>query len=540
MPLQQVLWIYVTEQHVVKARAIIMTKVKTFKFQLMFLYLISLCLIISCSNDSTQIPKTDTNQTQSVVPATTTAQPNGQGSTATQIDKSETKAGDKTSDQAELPTSEPAEETPPLPTITPTVVESKEKQEVEVAAISAPFPFNIPNELDFSKSRDLTSFSDQHISEFSEALKINFEQSPLKAGINIAVFDGKSLWEDALGIASAEQKMTTATPMIIRSTSKTFLGALVVSQIEQGLYKFNDTVESLLSDHQDYALIDIPNVNTSVTVEQLLTMTSGLDDWSEQSDFSSRLAIMMDREWKPANNLSKIPTKFVEPGNYYYSYANSILLGLIATHKDGRNLNEIYQELFFEPLGIEGGLLPEISMPLATAVPYDDLSLYQAGEGFGPLNEGMMSQFYGRDPMISWAGAGIISTPENIARWGYELFSPLGSAIPNKTRETLISGMTIPTDPGMSSMGMDTYGYYMGSGNVSLRNGEKLKVYTHPGGGGGRTSWLYYSPELDVSISLLANSHILHEPGKCGFRGYDYMPIAQCIAGSIFSTIMDN
>ena len=335
--------------------------------------------------------------------------------------------------------------------------------------------------------------------------------------------------------------MRATTPMIIRSTSKTFLGALMISQIDQGLYKLTDTVEFLLSDHPDYHLIDIPNVNPNVTVEQLLTMTSGISDWSKQASFEKRIEIMMDDNWRPAGNLTKIPSKFVPPGNYNYSYANSILLGLIASHKGGKDLNAIYQETFFEPLGIIGGLLPEINTPIDTAISYDDLSLYQyqgqGGVGFGPLNSGIMAQFYGKDPKISWAGAGIVSTPENIARWGYELFSPSGSAVSEKVRARLFEGITVPTDPGMTDMGMHTYGYYMGSGRVSLPNGAELKIYTHPGGGGGRTSWLYYSPELDASISLLANSQMLHGPGRCGYNGFNFMTNGECIAGGIFSKL---
>ena len=57
------------------------------------------------------------------------------------------------------------------------------------------------------------------------------------------------------------------------------------------------------------------------------------------------------------------------------------------------------------------------------------------------------------------------------------------------------------------------------------------------GGGGGRTSSLYYSPELDVSISLLANSQMLHNPGSCGHRGYEFMTIGECIAGNIFNAL---
>ena len=151
-----------------------------------------------------------------------------------------------------------------------------------------------------------------------------------------------------------------------------------------------------------------------------------------------------------------------------------------------------------------------------------------------------MAQFYGLDPKISWAGAGIVSTPENIARWGYELYSSSGSAVSNSVRDKLIKGMTIKTTQGFTDLGMDTYGYYMGKGEVALPNGTLIKIYTHPGGGGGRTSWLYYSPELDVSISLLANSQMLHNPGSCGHRGNKFITIGECIAGNIFNILKEN
>ena len=153
-----------------------------------------------------------------------------------------------------------------------------------------------------------------------------------KSGVSAAVFDGTRLWTGAEGIASSEEKMTSSTPMIIRSTSKTMLGALMISQIEKGLYELDDTIESLLSDHPDYNLINIPNVNTEVTVEQLLTMTSGINDWSKPEDLTNRMKIMADQNWKPANNLQYITKKFVAPGSYNYSYANSIILGIIASH----------------------------------------------------------------------------------------------------------------------------------------------------------------------------------------------------------------
>lgn len=419
---------------------------------------------------------------------------------------------------APAPTSTPAPT--PTPTSTPTST-----------------PFTPAKPLDFTPTRQFDSFSESEQSAFAEALEREFSAAFIKSGVSAAVFDGSRLWTSALGQAATNKAMTPETPMIIRSTSKTFLGALITSQVDSGLYGLDDTIASLLSDHEDYALINIERVNVEATVRQLLTMTSGIHDWSSQGDLNNRIRIMMDPDWKPAINLQYISKDFVDPGSYYYSYANSILLGLIAAHKGGKSLNTIYEETYFAPLGIVAGLLPDVATPPDMAVSYDDLALYQGGTGFGPMNSGSLAQFYGQDPKISWAGAGIVSTPENIAQWGYQLFSPSGSAVSNRVRQSLIDAMTVPTDAGLTMLGMHTYGHYMGTGEVGTSDGTLVNVYTHPGGGGGRTSWLYYSPELDVSISLLANSQMLHEPGSCNYRGRVFMTNGECVGGGIFSKL---
>ena len=390
----------------------------------------------------------------------------------------------------------------------------------------------------FEASTAFAQFKEADRAAFLTAVEEEFSKAFPKAGVSAAVFDGERLWTHALGFASATAPMTSTTPMIIRSTSKTFLGALMTEQIESGLYRLDDTVEALLSDHPDYELIDIANVNTDVTVEQLLTMTSGIADWSKPEDLMDRVEIMLDPDWKPANNLSQINSPFVPPGSYHYSYANSILLGLIAEKYGGKKVNTLYQETFFGPLGISGGLLPEVAWPSDTATAHDNLEDYGQDAGFGEMSTGALAMFKGKDPKISWVGAGIVSTPENIARWGYELFSPSGSAISDQAQSRLIDSITVETDISISGVGVHTYGYYIGMADVSLSDGSRLTTYTHPGGGGGRTSWLYYAPSLDVSVSLLANSQTLHDFASCRYQGWDYMPVGECMAGGIFSTLL--
>ena len=48
-----------------------------------------------------------------------------------------------------------------------------------------------------------------------------------------------------------------------------------------------------------------------------------------------------------------------------------------------------------------------------------------------------------------------------------------------------------------------------------MSDGTSLMTYGHPGGGGGYSSLLLYSPKMDISVSVLANSELGHQRGGC-------------------------
>ena len=67
-----------------------------------------------------------------------------------------------------------------------------------------------------------------------------------KAGLSVAVYTDKKLWTYAMGEADNNVKMMVDTPLIVSSTSKTFLSALILSQIEMGLYELTDSLGTVL------------------------------------------------------------------------------------------------------------------------------------------------------------------------------------------------------------------------------------------------------------------------------------------------------
>ncbi|GIT16099.1 MAG: hypothetical protein CM1200mP37_6800 [Chloroflexota bacterium] len=89
------------------------------------------------------------------------------------------------------------------------------------------------------------------------------------------------MWTYASGKASESLEMTVNTPLMISSTSKTFLSPLILTQIENGHYKLTHSLETVLSGHPDFSSLPIYKINRMVTVEELLAMTSGLSDFND-------------------------------------------------------------------------------------------------------------------------------------------------------------------------------------------------------------------------------------------------------------------
>ena len=87
---------------------------------------------------------------------------------------------------------------------------------------------------------------------FKEIADKEFSSIDQKAGISIAVYTNNKIWRYATGIADTSRIMTVETPILIGSTSKTFMSALILNQIDDELYKSEDSIEFLLAQHSDY------------------------------------------------------------------------------------------------------------------------------------------------------------------------------------------------------------------------------------------------------------------------------------------------
>ena len=344
-------------------------------------------------------------------------------------------------------------------------------------------------------------FSADLETQFRDAIDKTFDEYTEKAGISAAVYKDGYLWRYAKGDASSSAPMTVGTPNLIRSSSKSFTAGLALKQIDDGLYSLSDTLGTVLSSNDAYKALNKSVINPAVTIEELLTMTSGIQQIEAYNDDYDALQVSLN--WEPVDLLQLVTIDFKTPGSYNYSNTNTMLLGIIAEHAGGQNLNKLYKTELFDPLGIVALLLPRDGAPENTARPHGE---GWGGTGFGDILDSsyLQEEWYLATGRTTWNAAGIITTPENMAKWAYELFSDDGSALSLKARAILLESFTGP----LIQIGAvnQQYGYHSTKREIALSN-MTISAYGHPGSGGGYISDFYYSPELDLSLSILVNSH---------------------------------
>jgi len=437
----------------------------------------------------------------------------------------------------------------------PEVSHSKLELQPSPTKIPKDFPLNQPvshaTQIGFVTPTHYETFPNDLQSTFKSAVDHEFSAAPEKAGISVAVYANHTLWTYATGEANVTVEMTADTPMFISSTSKTFLSALILKQIESGLYDLTDQLGTVLANHPDFPSFAPDKINPAVTIQELLTMSSGLPDYSKNTEGIGKT--FSQPSWKPSDKINLVQSEYIEPGSFKYNDTNPALLGLIAEFYAGQSLADLYRQAFYAPLGIQAITLPEEGIPWhqdifadkaeqftepTIAFPYADLSRWSSGFGnmilAAPFELGYYITGQGR---IRWACCEIVSTPESIARWAYDLYSSNGSAISKSTRTALINSVSPNRVPPWNRPRTvpEEYGYFVAKKTFRLPNDTLITAYGHRGSGGGYSSWMHYSPELDLSISILANSDLKYKLGGETFAGTcRFENPGNCISLSIF------
>jgi D-alanyl-D-alanine carboxypeptidase len=259
-------------------------------------------------------------------------------------------------------------------------------------------------------------------------------------------------WATAFGTRTLDgaQPVTLSDHVRIGSNTKTMTGTIVLQLVEEGKLGLDEPV----SMYQP----DVPN-GDQITIRNLLTMRSGLYNYSESVELNRSLDETPLRVWSPDELLAiafRQPSSFAPGAQYAYCNTNFILLGLIIEQLTGNSAEGEFQRRILDPLGLTETLLPVLSSN-AIAVPHPQG--YQFGTNVETITSSVLpadqqaaaaagtlqpNDVTDENPSWAWTAGSGISTAGELGRYVQALVG--GGLLGPEMQAQRLASMQ-PTDP---------------------------------------------------------------------------------------------
>ena len=301
-----------------------------------------------------------------------------------------------------------------------------------------------------------------------------------------------------LGAATAPR---AGTHFRIASNTKTMTSAVILLLAQEGKIALGDPISKYVA--------GIPS-GDAITIAELLSMRSGLYNYTNAPELAASLDHHPAKAWPPAELLAialRHPPTFPPGQAYEYSNTNYLLLGLIVEKVETKALADIFKTRLFGPLGMRETSLPASSSNTLPE-PYSHGYLYgsssyaltdapypadlQAQAKAGTLKPNDDTD---QNPSYALAAGGAISTARELAVWIRALVGGdvLGSSSQRQWLES-------PAPEDTNKPDGQKYGY----GIAQISFGPN-RLYFHGGEMPGYNSFMGHDPINDVTLIVWTN-----------------------------------
>lgn len=330
-----------------------------------------------------------------------------------------------------------------------------------------------------------------------EALQAAMDESIKNSGaIGVSaaiIFPDGQLWQGASGISHEGVPITTDMLFDIASIEKNFQAALALKLVEEGLIALDDPLEKWFSPY--------PNINGKITIRQILSLTSGIDNFVEDANSPFRVGyVNIDHEkmwtWEDIYHEFVAEPNF-EPGTRCaYSSTNYIVLKQVLEKAAQAKQTKLLEDRLLKPYHLNH-TLADFSNPIPDSMPIahgwcdtnddgkaDDISGYS------------INWITSLSPML------VYSTPGDMAQWIDALYHKN-----TVLSEVMLTAMLTFNSPVQNEPMMNGYGLGVVDINFGaiLPKWPDVKVYGHLGSQFGYTTFAGYFPELGISMSMMWN-----------------------------------
>lgn len=300
--------------------------------------------------------------------------------------------------------------------------------------------------------------------------------SPNEPGVvALVVHEDEVIYRKSIGMANMELQAPLEPQHVFRiaSITKQFTAIAILTLVEEGKLSFDDDIRKYIKEFQPEG--------PTITIEHLLTHTSGLGNQNSVSNWDQRVREIRVTPEAITAIINEQSLAFTPGSQYAYSNFGYWLLGYIIEIVSEQSYSAYLSQKIIKPLNLINTHYDSAERIIPNRI-----------QGYGHNRQGYHNAAY-LDMKLPYSGGGLVSTVDDLYTWHTHLYSDKSLISPQilakaHQAHTLQSGQPIRYG----------YGWMIGS----IQGQESIQ---HDGIINGFISFALYMPESKTFVALLTN-----------------------------------
>ncbi|MGE5196698.1 MAG: serine hydrolase domain-containing protein [Anaerolineae bacterium] len=339
--------------------------------------------------------------------------------------------------------------------------------------------------LQAEKSRQELPYPSQKLHDI---LVTTLENSNLNCTALVAV-KGKVILSRGFGYASREKKIknTPHTQFLIGSITKLFTAATILKLVEQGKIQETKPVAAYLPSDDPIWSNQIPEWANQITIHDLLTHSSGLEDYISLPGFDHFYEKLHTTE-DLIQFFASYSLKFRPGSKFEYGGAGYNLLGAIIERVSKVSYGQYMAQEFFKPLKMNSTFAPHADFLSQVEKKHPSIA---SGYVLNPNH--LVAPAGDVNLTTAFAEASMISTVLDLYTWTNALFDH------KVISEASLNKMVYPY------LETNKENVWVGYGIFIDKTDPHDPIYSHSGRINGYESQWYYQPKRNITVLVLSN-----------------------------------
>lgn len=321
------------------------------------------------------------------------------------------------------------------------------------------------------------NFSNAQSFDSTLAAKLQNKLDSMRLANNIkgisasVIYPGQGMWQGTSGVSYGSVPITRDMEFGIASNTKLFTAVALLKLIENNIVNLDDSLHKWLP--------TFTNVDSNITIRQILNHVSGIEDVNNYPGFRDSILANPNRIFTPYEVMRWVGSPLFPPGtDWSYSNTNYLLAGMVFESASGQNIARFLRDSILTPLQLDSTFFDVQETVLGTiAHPWQN-----------EMDISGTPRIAGNS--AAWTAGAMYSNSSEMVQWYNALMNNRLVINSNSFNE-----MT-------TFVGSGNYGFGIGKQTISGRT-----VWAHGGNIIGYRSQMLYDITLRAIVCVLTNSN---------------------------------